>query len=233
MGPLPHTWSLSVEEQFYFVWPPLLLILLPRLGRRQILLVLILISSLVGFHRFMLWTGEGSWERIYNGTDTRFDELLVGSAAAFVLAAGWLRNRIVSEVVRYASIPAAVFLGILVPRPMSHRAMSEYGWILIELSAAVILCWLVSNAKSMFHKLLEFPPLVWIGEVSYGLYLWHVPIFSKVGGFHLPYLAKLCLTFTASFVIAAFSHRFIEEPFLRLKSQMTPPAPALVSRPLS
>lgn len=222
MGPIPHTWSLSVEEQFYLIWPPLLLLLLPRLRKVHIAIALVLMSCLVAVHRFTLWTGEGSWERIYNGTDTRFDELLVGCLASFLFAVGAFRSRFSREFLRFASLPSALFVASLPFRPMSHAAMVTYGWALIELSVAILLCWLVSSARNFFHRILELPPLVYTGQISYGLYLWHVPLFSKIGGSHLPSVLKTCLMFTATFAVAGISHRFIEKPFLRLKSRMSP-----------
>src|SRR5438132_155949 len=84
------------------------------LGEGTTLLVLASIVSLVALHRFSLWNGESSWERIYNGTDTRFDELLIGCSAAFMLSAGWLRNRVVRQVIHSALVPSAIFLASLV-----------------------------------------------------------------------------------------------------------------------
>ncbi len=222
MGDLAHTWSLSIEEQFYVLWPPILVFLLPRLKKNEIFAVLLLIATTVAWHRSGLWIGEGSYERIYDGTDSRFDELLVGCAAALMLAAGWLQNRGLQAVIRYAYLPSAAFIAILVAKPMSHQVMSAYGWILIELSLAFLLCWFVTTTRGFLHDLLEIPPSIWIGRISYGLYLWHYPIFCKVGGLRLPSFAKVCLMFAVTFAVAVFSHYYIERPFLRLKSRLKP-----------
>jgi peptidoglycan/LPS O-acetylase OafA/YrhL len=220
MGPIPHTWSLSVEEQFYFLWPPILLLLLPRIRKNHLIVLLLLIISLLAFHRSVLWTGEASWSRIYNGTDTRIDELLFGCVAALLVGTEWFRSRSPKKIIDYLCFPAgSLLLGFLV-RPMSHRTMSIYGWVPIELAIAVLLCWIVSAETGFIRKALSFAPMAWIGKISYGLYLWHVPIFFKIGGLNLPNTAKTITMFTVSLTAAAFSHYFIERPFLRLKAKM-------------
>lgn len=224
MGPLAHTWSLSIEEQFYILWPVTLMILLPRLRRTRIIALLLLIIAAAAIHRAALWQGESSFDRIYNGTDTRFDELLVGGATALMLAAGWLHQRFWTSTLRWAALPAAAFVGAQAAYPLSEYAMSRYGWPLIEVSVAVLLCCLLRTERHIFHYVLEFPPLVWVGRISYGLYLWHPPIFSKIGGWHLPTVVQVCLMFLVTFAVAGFSYYVIETPFLKLKSRTRPPA---------
>jgi peptidoglycan/LPS O-acetylase OafA/YrhL len=231
MGALSHTWSLSVEEQFYFLWPPILLMLLARLRKAAIVPVLVVAILLVGFHRFTLWSGENSWHRIYNGTDTRLDELLAGCAAAFALNLGWLRNRTALRTMRCLAPISALFLGGLVVKPMSHHVMCLAGWIGIEIAGGVVICWLVTCSKGFAHRILESQPLVWIGKISYGLYLWHFPIFWKLEGMNIPNGLKSCLMFTTAFAVAALSYHFVERPFLRLKSRMTPRSTCVSSTP--
>ena len=222
MGPLAHTWSLSVEEQFYFLWPPLLVFMLPRLKKKYILGVVILLLAFVAICRAHLWMGEASWDRIYNGTDTRFDELLSGSAAAFVFAFGWLQNPPLRALMRWTLIPSALFIAALVIWPMSDPSMVRYGWLLIEMAVVIIISWLVSNSGSPFHRVLEFPAIVWIGKISYGLYLWHAPIFSQAGGLPFPWVLRILVMFTVTFTVAALCFRWIETPFLKLKSRIGP-----------
>jgi peptidoglycan/LPS O-acetylase OafA/YrhL len=222
MGPLPHTWSLSVEEQFYLLWPPLLIILIRRLRAQRTFLVLLLMISMVASYRAILWHGEGSWHRIYNGTDTRFDELLMGCAAAFMLQNAWSRKYGFRESLKYLSFPSALFIAALTFQPMSHRIMCLYGWVLIELSAVIIICWLVLNPEGRFQRILARQPLLWMGRISYGLYLWHFPIFAKLEQLQLPGVPKTMLMFACTFAVAAFSYYFIEKPFLRLKFHLRP-----------
>jgi peptidoglycan/LPS O-acetylase OafA/YrhL len=229
MGPLPHTWSLSVEEQFYVFWPPILIMLLCHLRRREIFIALLLASTFVAVHRMILWTGEGSWHRIYNGTDTRFDELLTGCLVAFIFNAVGGGNRVLRQVLRYGCFPSAIFLGILTIRPMSHHSMCLYGWVLIELAAAIIICGLVSNPTGRCQRILATQPLVWVGQISYGLYLWHFPIFTKLEQLHLPDVTKTFVMFGSAFAVAALSYHFVEKPFLRLKSRFQPSTPALAT----
>src|SRR5206468_9556035 len=141
---------------------------------------------------------------IYNGTDTRFDELLTGCLAAFIFnaAAG---NRVWREILRYGSFPSAIFLGILTIRPMSHRSMCMYGWVLIELSAAMIICGLVSNPTGRCQRILALRPLLWVGQISYGVYLWHFPIFTKLEQLHLPDATKTFVMLASTFAVAALS----------------------------
>jgi len=226
MGALSHTWSLSVEEQFYFLWPPTLLLLLARFRRARIFPFVVLAILFICFHRSNLWSGENSWHRIYNGTDTRLDELLTGCAAALALSLGWLRKRATLRIMRPLAPMSALFLGILVFQPISHRLMCSVGWVLIEGAAAIVICWLVTCPHGLSHRILENRVLVWVGKISYGLYLWHFPIFSKLEGTKLPDGVKTCVMFTVAFGVSALSYYFLEMPFLRLKSRMAPPIPA-------
>src|SRR5262249_18355689 len=102
-------------------------------------------------------------------------------------------------------------------RPMSHRNMCTFGWLLIELAAAVIIYSLVTGPRTICHQILSFRPLVWIGKVSYGLYLWHFPIFSRLQGTHAPEAIKTFAMFASAFIAAAVSYHLVEKRFLKLK----------------
>jgi len=220
LGPLSHTWSLSIEEQFYLLWPPLLFVLLRcRLRMTRIVTVVSLLIVAIAVHRAFVWTGPASAWRIYNGLDTRIDELLAGCALASAFSAGWLQFDWLRVIVRYSYLPAITFILYLIARPLSPQIMYKYGWPIVELCLAVILYRLMGWENTHVHKLLESPSLVWIGRLSYGLYLWHFPIFEKVGGWECLKVLKISVAFALTFLVATLSFYFVEKPFLRLKSQ--------------
>jgi peptidoglycan/LPS O-acetylase OafA/YrhL len=93
------------------------------------------------------------------------------------------------------------------------------GWPLVELSLAIILFRLIAWDHTILHQLLAFPPVVWIGRLSYGLYLWHFPIVEKVGAWTPLGRLRIPVEFLLTFSIATLSFYLVEQPFLRLKSQ--------------
>ncbi len=97
--------------------------------------------------------------------------------------------------------------------------MSTAGWPALEFCLVTIIYRLMAWEKTWLHRLLESQPLVWIGRLSYGLYLWHFPIFEKVGGWRAPGVLAIPVMFVLTFSVATLSFYFVETPFLRLKSR--------------
>ena len=220
LGPLSHAWSLSIEEQFYFFWPPALFALLfSRLRMSRLACVIAFLCIVASIHRALLWTGPAAEWRIYVGLDTRIDELLAGGALAAALSAGWGRLKSLRQFVRYSYLPSIAFILYLVARPLPPRIMFTLGWPAVELCLAVILFRLIAWDHTTLHSLLASPPLVWIGRLSYGLYLWHFPIIQKIGGWTKLGLWRVPLAFLLTFAVATLSFYLVEQPFLRLKSQ--------------
>lgn len=220
LGPLAHAWSLSIEEQFYLLWPPLLFLLLrSKLRMPLIAAVIVLLAGVAAVHRAFVWTGPESLWRIYNGLDTRIDELLAGCALAAALAAGWINLDSLRTCVRYSYLPSLAFILYLVVRPLPWHIMSTVGWPTAEFCLVAILYRLMAWEGTPLHRLLEFQPLVWIGRLSYGLYLWHYPVFEKVGGWRSLGVLVIPVAFALTFSVATLSFYFIETPFLRLKSR--------------
>lgn len=220
LGPLSHAWSLSVEEQFYFLWPPALFTLLyfrPRMSR--MVAVIACLCVVFAIHRAQLWTGPALEWRIYYGLDTRIDQLLAGCALAAAFSAGWGRLRPLRQVVRYSYLPCLVFIFYLVARPFPYRILFTIGWPVLELSLAIVIFRLIAWDHTILHQLLAFPPVVWIGRLSYGLYLWHFPIIEKAGAWTAVGRLRIPVAFLLTFGVATLSFYLVEQPFLRLKSQ--------------
>lgn len=231
MGSLSHTWSLSIEEQFYLVWPLLLLVLLrKRLRGLSIFWIVLSTIVLLTVRRVLMWDGSPYMAgRIYYGTDTRADELLAGCATAFFLYAGVAAPNKVKAWARNIVPLAVIFLVAIIFRPVSSAVMCKYGWTGLEISVALILVFLVTSDRTPMHRLMELAPIVWVGRISYALYLWHFPILTHVGGWHA--LGKLAVPvgFVLTFAAASASYYFVETPFLRRKAKLEPqlsPSPA-------
>jgi peptidoglycan/LPS O-acetylase OafA/YrhL len=225
-GPLAHIWSLAVEEQFYLLWPILLIVLL-RLTRGRWTLIaatfaLALASSV--WRLFLLSRGSTPW-RLYVGTDTRADSLFLGCVAAFVLARPGVAsfvNR--SPRLRAAALGAAILLFALLRK--TSLEWIGYGrgmFLVVAIAAAVIAVVVASSPDWAITSLLSMPLLVWIGRLSYSLYLWHLPIYGllKAGRFGGGIVAIQVSRIVAAFAVAAASYYLIERPFLRLKRRIS------------
>jgi len=217
-GLLAHTWSLSIEEQFYVVWPLLLLALL-RCVRRSWLLPAVLSLTFCAYLRVALDAGEVSWVKLYHATDTRSNGLLIGCCLGLLVR----RNFRVSSAARTPlmcfSLIAALLLGLLsVVSRHSNPAMYQYGFLLVALSSAVILLDLVGSSDTWMAKLLGFSGIVWIGKISYGLYIWHYPIMVLLS-WRWSWPMVFVLGTSATFLMASLSYYFVERPFLRMKSR--------------
>jgi peptidoglycan/LPS O-acetylase OafA/YrhL len=233
-GGAPITWSLSMEEQFYAAWPPLA----RRFGRRALLGGVVVAIAAASLWRLVLvWRGLTGFPELTCRPDARMDMILWGCLAALV-----------EREERFPAIRAWVvawrrplIVGLVAAGAVSHRLSEvEPTWLgragyLVQgaLTAAVIL-WVRACPASRVTRLLAAWPLVWVGKLSYSIYLWHLgvahfvlnPLFGKVGPMlpaATPSWARGTLaaaTWAAAVVAGGLVSYFaIERPFLRLKSR--------------
>jgi peptidoglycan/LPS O-acetylase OafA/YrhL len=205
IGMLGHTWSLAVEEQFYIVWPTLLLVGL-RFGRVRLALVVLLLIFLDTPYRLFLDL-NGGFMHVFVGTDSRGDALLFGCVLALLetrwhTAVGWL------------GVAAVVVMAGFWPGDPGLGAQ-----ILFIPGAAIAATLAVAGCPT----LLAWRPLAFIGRISYGLYLWH----GLVIWWHLAWPVAVPL----SIAIACVSYFALEQPFLRLKDRFGRARPATTTEP--
>lgn len=222
---LRHTWSLSLEEQFYLLWPPLLFLLLRWTDRRSLLnFILLGIFCSVGWRWLSLAIENGrvdSW-RMICGLDTRADSLLIGCATAVIISSGFIRewnwtNRAL-RISMIISLAGLLLIGLLFDD--SQVWMYCIGWLLISLFAAAVIIALMSEAAGSMRIFFEAHWLVYLGVISYSLYLWHYPIFVILHeDYKLSMIATTLLGGCMSFVAALGSYYLIERPCLRLKKR--------------
>jgi peptidoglycan/LPS O-acetylase OafA/YrhL len=221
---LGHTWSLSVEEQFYMVWPGILLVTLTVRPFRQFACCAVLtLVAVVILWRAHLTAAGAAVDRLYFGTDTRADAFLIGAAVALALSVPRVASHVAAPA-RYLWVPAAVVV-VAVPAvfPWFDRHMFYGGYSVVALAAAIIVA--AALYDGLLARALGNRVLVWIGRRSYGLYLWHYPIMLLcLLHFHVPDGVRLTLLAgTGAFVAAALSYRFVELPALQLRYVKPPP----------
>ena len=225
LGIVGHLWSLSIEEQFYFFWPITLAILLARKLSVNLILLLIGFSVvLVNVDRIFLYHGIESFNRIYNGLDTRADALLIGCGlglAGYRFVSG--RVFVALGLLGASFVGYVLFLAYPVPAALQVPFGLTIGGTLFALGVAFALGAVLANPKSIFARLLRLPPLVWAGRLSYGLYLWHFPVFTFVAGWFsiLPPLRLMALQVIGTFVCATVSYYLLERPCLKLKKKFS------------
>jgi peptidoglycan/LPS O-acetylase OafA/YrhL len=240
---LGHTWSLSVEEQFYLLWPTLLYAMLRlRLSRR---LILLLVCCGIGASA-MLRLGLYHWHqshgtdrmtmiyRLYRGLDTRADALLAGCLLGLLAAWDLLpKSRRFIRWTGAASLICLVYLGYLTRCKDYYDSQFYHGlFTVVALMTAIILARLLSAPAPFAARILESAPLAGTGRISYSLYLFHAPIIQVLlpacvylwlaVNPYLGYAVFILLTLSLSYFAALLSYRLIERPCLRLKDRLRP-----------
>jgi peptidoglycan/LPS O-acetylase OafA/YrhL len=208
---LQHTWSLAVEEQFYIVWPLLLVPCLVLIGRRRLPMIVI---AGIAASTALMWIlyRPNDPSRVYYGTDTRAFLLLMGILIALVWP--WIMQ------LRRA-VPLLELLGIsaLVGTILLFRQMQDFSPTLYhggDLAAAfcfAVLVAAVAHPETGIGDALGVAPLRWVGERSYGIYLWHWPIIVLLAGVNArPSAGVVAAEAALVLVIAALSYRYVEQP---------------------
>jgi peptidoglycan/LPS O-acetylase OafA/YrhL len=254
VSPLEHTWSLAIEEQFYLVWPLVVLAVLwlpsrrsSRDRRRDLRdpqrdsrdrrrpLVLLLALSLAGaiasaLDMALIFDGGHNLTRVYYGTDTRASGLLIGASVAIALALRRASQRPVLESPGTSGASASAWGGIalggaalialaatVIGIAVVNGAtawMYPYGLLALDALVATLIVAAVTRPGCAAARALAVPPLRGLGQISYGVYLWHFPLFlwlsedtTGESGARL-----LVLRLAATLAISVASYVLIEQP---------------------
>jgi peptidoglycan/LPS O-acetylase OafA/YrhL len=259
-SPLEHMWSLSIEEQFYIVWPPVALFML-HLGRKlrpSRRLWPIFATAVIGAlasaadMRFSFFH-HASVTRLYEGTDTRCQDILVGASLAIGMAM-WAQHRrpetqrslrrrsvaprprfgadlapmaaweigspairIFLQVMGWSALAGALYLWTRVTTSQPPPFLFEGGYLLFALAVATVIFCIVTAQRAALSVALGNPVFRYIGKISYGTYLWHVPLFDLLDAarVHLYGLPLLVVRIGATLVVATASFYLVEQPIRR------------------
>ncbi|MEY8252470.1 MAG: acyltransferase family protein, partial [Colwellia sp.] len=206
--PLLHTWSLSVEEQFYLLWPLMLMLVGKFLNTRRFILFLVAITVVGVF--FSQWVSEITFGAAYYLLPTRAFELLIGS----ILALSWSRLPVAPKIINHALSLIGISL-ILVSAVYLNEGSIFPGYNAIYPTiGAALLIYSGGSYGAIMNRALAVQPIVWIGVISYSLYLWHWPVavFIRYTGVQVTETISLIIIFT-SLVLAWVSYKYIELPF--------------------
>jgi peptidoglycan/LPS O-acetylase OafA/YrhL len=216
-SPLLHTWTLAIEEQFYLVWPLVVLGVLKLTRSPRALFVVAVVGVLASATEMALLFHAGhDPSRLYYGTDTRAQDILTGAAMGILLygrpVATGRRARTGLSVM--AVVAVCVFVLEWIRINSSENVTYRFGFLLADVMVALVICGVTLAPAGLPARVLGFRPLAYVGRISYGLYLWHWPVFlvlngSRTGITGYPLFA---VRVAVTFVIAIASWYLVETP---------------------
>jgi len=234
-SPFQHFWSLAVEEQFYLLWPLLILLLAPRVSRR----ILAAIMAGLGLAS-LLWSMHVTAVNptgAYFSSPARAYELAAGAVLATLIAGSAAGPRGVHRRAPWptAALGLAGLATIVVAALVLREGTAFPGWrALVPVLGTVALLYAGRQRQVGANRLLGERPLRYIGDISYSLYLWHWPVL-KLGMGRLPnwWPLQTPTLVVISFVLAAASYRFVEQPFLGQRLRVVRGSRSLVLWPVT
>lgn len=218
---LGHTWSLAVEEQFYLVWPLVLVLLIRLGGLRRATVATFALALLPTVVRLLVWQGGTGVNRIYNLPDTRADQLLIGCGLAMLYSSSTPRIEKLGRVLYFAIWPAILCLACFALFVDQEAFLSgvvgtinwTVGLLLLAIVAGILIAGLAWNPNHHLSRLLGSKWIAWPGRtLSYGFYLWHFPVLLVMIPLGVEPIPRIVGGFLLTLIVSLISSRYIEMP---------------------
>ena len=219
---IAHAWSLGIEEQFYALWPLVLLMLIRR-GRAHALGILAVVIAAVAAWRSFLYLDLGvGTPYVYNAFDTRFDNLAVGCFLALGAGEPWLL-RFARAAARSTLLPLVTLVLLMLSRCATSASYHySVGFTVDAVLVSVLLVQLLFLHRHALWSWLEHPVARYLGVISYPLYLWHVWGLGVGKWLHVvPLAGQFAAGVAVCIAVASASYFAIETPFLALKRRFS------------
>ena len=221
-----HLWSLSFEEQFYLVWPWIVIFFLTiKRSIRTVTIVILGTIAVIGIHRGLGYYGPQSWCYEFHATQDRADALLWGCLAAHL----WARGSEPTKLIRILIWPAVLLLLACLPfTDLTGPFLYRGGFDAIDLSSAIILLAIMGGTWAGI-RFFEWKPLAKLGLIAYAFYLWHVTIFDEIRRIDTgwSYELRVVVAFSWTLTMALISWFLLERPLQRWVHRTTPREPKL------
>ncbi|CAB5030603.1 unannotated protein [freshwater metagenome] len=207
-------WSLSIEGQFYIAVPIVVFVLF-RKNRSNYLPVGIIVLSIgiLAIQRGIVYNDLG-WFATYIRTDTRIESLIIGMLGAVLM----MKTNVVKPTfLRYASFPAVIVVVVIVLYGRADGSFMWFGGMTLFDFACLVIVLALAHQAFFASRILCWKPIAWVGVISYGLYIWQIPVFRIIQrhGEKLSNIERLVLAMSATFLLSALSWYLIERPAMR------------------
>jgi peptidoglycan/LPS O-acetylase OafA/YrhL len=224
---LAHLWTISLEEQFYILWPVLLVLLVKK---RQVLTgVLVGLLGLSVLLRYYFLLGQAVHPQIWTNLFTRLDPLVLGTLLALYRSRNPATGR--GDKFKYLSGIFLVVLPTFFPNIETHSIHVVWQYLSIALGFCLLLDASLAGTVRLPHLVLTGRPIVWLGKLCYGLYIYHL-IGINIGkklqkslhlspGSEITWIFTFIIALAVTVLLSYFSYNFFEKKFLKLKNKFT------------